>query len=118
MIIWRICQLILILANELVQGRDFTKSWIGSFFCMFYTFFLFGFFYKFLRIIFLQNQHHEKAREIFEQYISGTSNAVPVERATLKGMESFMLGDTVSISKLFLSHYYLWFLLDNFHLLW
>lgn len=40
-----------------------------------------------------KSQHHEKAHEIFEQYINGTSSAVHVERSTLKGMESFMLGD-------------------------
>lgn len=41
-----------------------------------------------------RSQHHEKAREIFEEYINSSTTTVHVEHATLKGMESFMLGDT------------------------
>ncbi|KAK3599208.1 hypothetical protein CHS0354_012814 [Potamilus streckersoni] len=41
-----------------------------------------------------KRQHHQFASEIYHQYIASSTTAVKVDRTIIKGMESFMLGNT------------------------
>ncbi|KAL3879426.1 hypothetical protein ACJMK2_031724 [Sinanodonta woodiana] len=41
-----------------------------------------------------KRQHHQFGSEIYQQYIASSTSAVKVDRTIIKGMESFMLGNT------------------------
>lgn len=68
-----------------------------------YVFLWYNFRHVYIVFYYLQKLQHHQASEIYQQYIANSASIVKLDKAIIKGMEAFMLGNVVSNNVLMIS---------------